>query len=74
MIELGKDVAGEAEETRLVSAESMAAEHRGKLESFILTSGAVGIGLWGRLNSEIQRCDIGASREGWKRQVKRIAY
>lgn len=53
MIELGKDVAGEAEETRLVSAEIMAAEHRGKSESFILTSGAVGIGLWGGLTSEI---------------------
>ena len=44
MIEFGKDVCGEAEETSLVSAATMTAEHRERLGSFILAVRAVRIG------------------------------
>jgi hypothetical protein len=44
VIEFGKDVTGEAEETSLVSAAIMTAEHRERLGSFMLAGGAVRIG------------------------------
>ena len=44
MIEFGKDVCREAEETSLVSAVTMTAEHRERLGRFILAGSAVRIG------------------------------
>lgn len=60
-MEFGKDVGGEAEETRLVSTESMTAAHRGRLGSFIFTGGAANIGLWDGLKGVNSRDAIWTS-------------